>query len=278
MAGRGRIGADPRAAQPRGDAGPGRPDRVEPPLWYALGWAAHRAGASISRCDSSPRCSAECSRRLSSAAPRGWYRLRFAAAAGLLVGVGAQFVSHGHELRAYELFALVTTLFALNLARPAASRTLASNGTLAGLVAAGLMTHYFFVFSVLAALVWLWLEPELRATRLGITIFVAGGAAICLPWLPYFVEQYRQDRYWWIGSFRLATVATTPFRLFTPLLTTGTAARVVPVLFLAVVAIGAVRLSHISLAGRLFATLALGPLILAGSVWASGEHTFASGT
>ena len=255
----------------------GRVARTEstPPLWYALGWTAHQAGASIV----DVRLLSALFGALLAAAvvscARTLLPLRFATAAGLLVAVGAQFVWHGHELRAYELLALVTALFARNLARSPASRTRSNDAALAALVAIGLLTHYFFAFTVIAAALWLWLEPELRATRVRTTIFIASGAAICSPWLPYFLEQYRQDRFWWIGSFRLSTVTATPFRLFTPLLTAGAAARIVPVLFLGLVAIGAMRLSGLSLAGRLFAVLALGPLVIAGSAWASGERIFA---
>ena len=120
---------------------------------------------------------------------------------------------------------------------------------LALVVAAGLLTHYFFVFTVAAALGWLWLEPQARAIRRRSTVAIAAGAVLCTPWLPLFVEQFRRDRFWWIGPFRLREAVGAPFRLFTPLVTHGLAGRVVPVAFLALTVCGAVVLAP-PLAGR----------------------------
>jgi hypothetical protein len=146
---------------------------------------------------------------------------------------------------------------------------------LAVVVTAGLLTHYFFVFTLVAGVCWLWLEPQARATRRRASIAIAAGAAVCAPWLPYFVEQFRRNRFWWIGPFQLRQVIDTPFRLFTPLVAHGVAGRVVPFAFLGLVVCGAVALGRRSPAGRLCAMLALGPLVLSSTAWAGGLRIFA---
>ncbi len=100
----------------------GRVARTEstPPLWYALGWVVHHAGLSI---DGVRLLSVASGALLAAgvvAIARQLLPLRFAAVAGLLVAVGSEFAFHGYELRAYELFALLTAVFALALGRVAA--------------------------------------------------------------------------------------------------------------------------------------------------------------
>ena len=246
-----------------------------PPLWYVLGWLAHHAGLSI-----------EDVRLLSVAFGAGIgaatvaiaareLPLRSAAGAGLLVTVGSQFAWHGHELRAYELSALLVTLLVLALRRELERPGLRSEVPLALVCAAGLLTHYFFALSLAAAVAWLWGERQARPVRRRATVAVAGGAALCLPWLPFFVEQFRRDRYWWIGPFRLQTVVQTPLRLFTPLVDTGLAAQVVPILFVLLVAAGAFALARRSAAGRLCVVLGLAPLSTAAALWAGGLRIYA---
>jgi 4-amino-4-deoxy-L-arabinose transferase-like glycosyltransferase len=246
-----------------------------PPLWYALGWAAHHAGLSIAGVRLLSMLFAALLAASVVAIARELLPLRFAAAAGLLVAVGAQFAWHGHELRAYELLALLTALLAVTLVRSLRAPSRRNDVYLVLVVAAGLLTHYFFVFTVVAALVWVWLEPQARAIRRRSTVAFGAGALLCAPWLPMFVEQFRHDRFWWIGPFRLREAAAAPFRLFTPLVTHGLAGRVVPVAFLALTVCGAVALARRSPAGRLCALLAFGPLVLASGAWAAGFRIFA---
>ena len=246
-----------------------------PPLWYALGWAAHHAGLSINGVRLLSMLFAALLAVAVVAIARELLPLRFAVAAGLLVAVGAQFAWHGHELRAYELFALLTALLAVTLLRSLRAPSRRNDISLGVVVAAGLLTHYFFVFTVVAAFVWVWLEPHARAIRWRSTVSFVAGALSCAPWLPMFVKQFRHDRFWWIGPFRLREAAAAPFRLFTPLVSHGLAGRVVPVAFLALTVCGAVALARRSPAGRLCALLAFGPLVLASGAWATGFRIFA---
>jgi Dolichyl-phosphate-mannose-protein mannosyltransferase len=255
----------------------GRVARTEstPPLWYALGWMGHQAGLSI---DGVRLLSVASGALLAAAVVAMACRvlpLRFSAVAGLLVAVGSQFVFHGYELRAYELFALLAVLFALALGGAVREPGRRSDVYLAAAVAAGLLTHYFFVFTVAAGLCWLWLEPEARAVRRRATIAIGVGAGVCAPWLPYFVKQYRNNRFWWIGPFRLRETLGAPLRLFTPLVAHGLAGRLLPLAFLALVVAGAVALARTSATGRLCALLALGPLVFSSAAWAGGVRIFA---
>ena len=255
----------------------GRVARTEstPPLWYALGWAAHQAGLSI---DGVRLLSVVFGAVLAAAVvamARRLLPLSFAAVAGFLVAVGSEFAFHGYELRAYELLALLTVVFAFGLGRSLRQPGRRSDVCLAAAVTAGLLTHYFFVFSVAAGLCWLWVEPEARAIRRRATIAIVAGSGVCAPWLPYFVKQYRNNRFWWIGPFRLREVLGTPLRLFTPLIAHGLAGRFVPLVFLTLVVAGAVALARTSPAGRLCALLALVPLVLSSAAWAAGLRIFA---
>ena len=250
----------------------GRVARTEstPPLWYALGWVAHQAGLSI---DGVRLLSVLFAALLAAAVVAMACKvlpLRFAAVAGLLVAVGSQFAFHGYELRAYEFFAFLAVAFALALARSLREPGRGSDVYLAAAVTAGLLTHYFFVFTVAAGLCWLWLEPEARAVRRRATVAIVVGASVCAPWLPHFVKQYRHNRFWWIGPFRLRETLGAPLRLFTPLVTHGLVGRILPLAFLALVVSGAVALARASATGRLCALLALGPLVFSSAAWAAG--------
>ena len=204
-----------------------------PPLWYALAWLTHRVGVPIHDV------------RLLSVAFDGALVMLvvvfaarlvptpLAALAGGLVAVGAQFAAHGHELRAYELFALLTIVFALSLSAAAHKPSSARLAALAATAGAGTLTHYFF-FSAAAGLAWLGLERTAHAARVRASCAIAAGLALWLTWLPQFVTQYRQHRYSWIGPFRERMVIDTPLRLFTPMLTGRTAVVAATAVLLAV--------------------------------------------
>jgi hypothetical protein len=193
-----------------------------------------------------------------------------AALAGVLVAVGGQFAAAGRELRAYALLALLSVVFALVLERAAARRRGRAAAGLVLVTAAGLLTHYFFAFTLLAGALWLWLEPHARDARRRVTLALLGGVALAAPWLPFALRQYRQDRFSWIGSFDGKVVANTAFRLFTPLVH----AEWVPAACLVLVLVGAGRLARTP-QGRLFATLGLVPLAAAAALWRSGIRVYA---
>lgn len=245
-----------------------------PPLWYALGWLLHAAGVAIPDVRVLSVVAGALAAGLVVLLARAFLPLPVAALAGVLVAVGAELVQHGSELRAYELLLLLAVVFArcllAELRAPSRRRELA----LGAAVAAGGLTHYFFAFTVLAALTWLWVDGAARAVRRRATVAIVAGALVAAAWAPVMLGQYHRDRFWWIPGFRSAIAAGVPLRLFVvayvgapPALPLGLAA-------LALVALGAWRLRG-SGEGRLVGALALGPLALAALVWLAGVRIFA---
>jgi hypothetical protein len=84
-----------------------------PPLWYALAWLAHQAGVPVQ----SDRLLSVVSGALLAAAvvalAHRFVALPLATVAGLMSALGGEFVLHGAELRAYELFALLSVVLGL---------------------------------------------------------------------------------------------------------------------------------------------------------------------
>lgn len=245
-----------------------------PPLWYALAWAMHRVGVPIHDV------------RLLSVAANGllvaavvvlarrvlprWYALL----AGLLVAVGGEFSAQGRWIRAYELFALLAVVFALALVGAVERPTRLRIAGLAAVTAAGALTHYFFLFTIAAAVAWLLVEPAARGTRRRVGAALGAGLVPLVAWLPELRTQIGNHRYSWIGPFDLHQVLETPLRLFTPLTRGGVALAVSAALLAACVA-GASALWRQGSAGRLVVSLAALPLALAAVTWATGHRIYA---
>jgi hypothetical protein len=253
----------------------GRVARTEstPPLWYVLAWSLHHAGAplrdvrllSVAAGAALAVATVGLARRLVPELP--------AVLAGLLVALGEQFVAHGQELRAYELFALFVVLFALALLDEVTAPSCGREARLAAVTAAGALTHYFFLFTIAAAVAWLWLDPGARRVRIRATGAIAIAGALTFAWAPEALRQFHQNRFWWIGAFRLRPVLATPLRLFTFAFNGTAAGLVLSVAALVAVGLGAYALRRPP-AGRLVATLAFGPLLAAGAAWAAGVQIF----
>ena len=197
-----------------------------------------------------------------------------AATAGLLVALGAQLVARGHELRAYALFALLSVGFAFALeaaaARPDRLRLLA----LAAFVAAGVLTHYFFALLVVAGLVW--------ARSLRVTAACVAGLVPFLLWLPWFLDQYGNDRFTWIEDFDLLKALSVhsaffwnagPLYVATADVGLSAGEAVARVAVLVVVLAGSWALARTE-AGRLAAALAVLPVALATVLWLAGADVF----
>jgi hypothetical protein len=246
-----------------------------PPLWYALGWLLRQAGTPMQDVRLLSVAAGALLAVLVVDLARRFVPLPFAALAGLFVALGGELVDHGQELRAYELLALLSVVFArcllAEVEAPSRRRALALGAT----VAAGGLTHYFFAFSVIAALAWLWLDRDVRAVRRRATAAILIGGSVAAAWGPVMLTQFHQGRFWWIGSFRLRTVVAVPTRLFTYAYSNTTAGIAVSVVGVALVAAGCARLSRGSAAGRLVAVLALAPVAEAALVWAGGTRVFA---
>ena len=57
------------------------------------------------------------------------------------------------------------------------------------LVAVGSMTHYFFLLPLFSGLLWVWLTPHGRSTRLRVTAAASVGLVPLLLWLPIVIYQ-----------------------------------------------------------------------------------------
>lgn len=246
-----------------------------PPLWYALGWLMRQAGTPMQDVRLLSVGAGALLAALVVDLARRFVPLPFAALAGLFVALGGELVGHGQELRSYELLALLSLVLArcllAEVEAPSRRRELALGAT----VAAGGLTHYFFAFSVLAALAWLWLDRDVRAVRRRATAAILVGGSVAAAWGPVMLTQFHHGRFWWIGSFRPRTVIAVPLRLFTYAYSNTTAGIAVSAVGLALVAAGCARLSRASSAGRLVAVLALVPVAEAAGVWAGGVRIFA---
>lgn len=241
-----------------------------PPLWYALGWLVHHAGVPIVEVRLLSVLFGGLLAALVYELARTVARPGIAAFAAALAAVGWAAVYHGSELRSYELLALLATLLCLLVLRHAEQPSRRLDAALAVTVAAGLLTHYFFVYSVAAVLAWLWLDPAARQARRRATVAIAAGGLCAAPWFPAFLAQYDHDRFWWIGRFKPHVVILTPLHLFVPY-AGGTLA--FGIALLAVAAAGAAVLAR-SPRGRLVAALALAPTAVAAAAWAAGERTY----
>ncbi len=245
-----------------------------PPFWYSVAWLVHRAGAPL---QDERLLSVAFGALLSIAAVRLAQRfvpLSLAAFVGLLTALGGEFVSHGHELRAYELLALLSTAFGLCLVAELETPSRPRELRLVVVVAAGGSTHYFFAFPVVAALLWLWLDPGAARIRRRATVAVFVGSAVALCWLPLMLMQFHGNRFWWIGPFRLRTVAAVPLRLYTDAYSRQPFGLALSLLTLVVVLLGCARLVRRSAESRAVVVLALGPILLSALIWLAGHPIF----
>jgi hypothetical protein len=246
-----------------------------PPLWYTLGWLMRQAGVPIQDVRLLSVAAGALLAALVVDLARRFVSLPLAALAGLAIALGGELVGHGQELRSYELLALLSIVFARCLLAEVEAPSRRREVALGAAVAAGGLTHYFFAFSVIAALAWLWLDRDVRAVRRRATAAVLIGGGIAAAWGPVMLSQYHAGRFWWIGPFRLRTVLAVPARLFTYAYANTPPGIAVAATGALLVGFGCFRLSRASAAGRLVAVLAVAPIVEAALVWAGGMHIFA---
>jgi len=246
-----------------------------PPLWYALGWVVHRAGASLVDVRLVSVLAGALLAAVVAVLARRVVPEALAALAGVLVAFGSEPVWHGHELRAYELYALLSALFALCLIRELEHPTRGREVALAATVAAGGLTHYFFAFTVVAGLGWLLLDPGARVVRRRAASALLAGGGVAVLWAPVMLGQYHRDRFWWIGAFSGRAVLAVPLRLFTRAYSGTTLGLALSVATLAVLLLGGARVARSSAVARLVVLLALVPVGEPGVAWALGSRVFA---
>ena len=252
-----------------------RATEATPPLWYALGWLLHEVGLtpygyrffSVLFGGLLAAATYVLARRILAPVP--------AMVATAFVGLGFQFVDHGRELRAYELYALFAVLFAIVLLRAVERPDVLRLAVLAGVVAAGSLTNYFFLAFLACGVLWLWLSSVPVQTRLRASAAALVGLAAFAPWLPSAVAQYDHHHFAWIGPFKASRVLSAYWLLVAheeP--RTSVVHDLVPAATFAAVVAGAIVLWRSPGTARLVAVLAVLPVVLVAVVWAAGPEVF----
>jgi len=252
-----------------------RATEATPPLWYALGWLLHELGFSpYGYRFFSVLCGGLLAvamfllaRRLLAPFP--------AAVSTAFIAFGYQFVYHGRELRAYELYALLAVLFAIVLLRaverPSGQRLLA----LGSVVAAGSLTNYFFLVILACGLFWVLLSRAALQTRLRTSAATVAGLVLFAPWIPSAIAQYDHHHFAWIGPFKAPKVLSAYWLLVARVDPhTAVLHDLAPSLTLAAVLVAAVVLFRRPGTGRLVAVLAVLPVAITAAVWAVGPEVF----
>jgi 4-amino-4-deoxy-L-arabinose transferase-like glycosyltransferase len=253
-----------------------------PPLWYVLAWMVEQAGLPVEAARLIGLVAGALTAGLLVVYARRLLPLWAAGLAGFIVALAGQLVLRGAELRAYALYALLALTFAWLLERAAERPSHGRLAALAAVAAAGLLTHYFFVFVALAAVAWLWTTPAVRTSRLPVSVSLAAVVLPFLLWLPSLVQQVENQRFSWIGDFSLLK-AVAVYSAFgwnagplyvRDLVQIGALEGILRVaVFLAVVA-GCVLAWRLGPRGRLTAILALAPVGMVALLWLAGENLF----
>ncbi|HEY7004764.1 MAG TPA: glycosyltransferase family 39 protein [Gaiellaceae bacterium] len=264
-------------------------DRIEqtestPPLWYLLAWTVHRTGLPVEAARGIGVAAGALLAGLLVVYGRRFLPLWGAGLAGLAVAVAGPLVLRGAELRAYSLYACLALAFGWLLERAATRPRRGRLLALAAVAAAGLLTHYFFAFVLIAGLTWLWTSPLGRTARTRASLATAAGIVPFLVWTPSLAEQVENQRYSWISGFSLVKVVAVysafgwnPGPLYVAnRVDLGTGETVLRAAVFLLVVAGCVVLWGLGPRGRLTALLAVGPVALAALLWIGGENLFTS--
>ena len=125
---------------------------LHPPGFYTAGWLLDRVGVPVAWDRAISILAAMALSGLLVLYARRFVPLWGAGLAGLVSVLGWQFWRHGWELRPYSLFALTCLVFVLVLERAAERPARGRLALLTGVAVVGVMTHYFFVFTLAAGL------------------------------------------------------------------------------------------------------------------------------
>lgn len=118
-----------------------------------------------------------------------------AALAGVLAAFASQLVVHGSELRSYPMFAFACVAFALALERAAARPSPGRLALLSITVVLASLTHYFFLFTFAAGVLWLLVSGVPRAILARVGVALAIGLVPLAIWSPNWLRQYRNGVY-----------------------------------------------------------------------------------
>ncbi|HMK11962.1 MAG TPA: glycosyltransferase family 39 protein, partial [Acidimicrobiales bacterium] len=210
-----------------------------------------------------------------------------AALAGVLAAFATQLVVHGSELRSYPVLAFACVAFAVVLERAATRPSLTRLALLSITAAFASLTHYFFLFTFAAGVLWLLLSglPRTALARVGVALAI--GLVPLAIWSPNWLRQYRNGIYGTAPRpFNLGRVldlfpsllAPQPFVTDTSLVThtvTSIGAAMPVLVTLAVLVPGVLLLRHRE--GRLCGLLLVVPFALVTVLVAvTGERVFSS--
>jgi len=196
-----------------------------------------------------------------------------AALAGLIVSFASELVVHGAELRPYAMLALACVAFAFVLERAVARPDRLRFALLAGVVAAGSLTHYFFLLALAAGVLWLVTSGRERVLVRRVGVALAVGLVPLAVWSPYWLRQYHHAHYAWGPPFGWARLASFLPTLVAPDLFVSDAGRAAQVAA-SLAVIGSALLLLRRREGRLYALLVLVPFLVGAVVWAAGARVF----
>ena len=240
-----------------------------PPGFYSIAWILDRLGVPVVWDRAISVLAAMAVSALVVVYAQRMLPLWSAAFAGLATGLGWQFWRHGWELRPYSLFALTCVLFALALERAAAVPSKGRLALLAASVAAGVMTHYFFLFTLAGGVVWVYFGRSTHDMR-RIYAAIALGLLPLAVWLPAFFKQFTSGGFQTNPDFDLLSALET----YGALLVRGDVNVLVGLVVLGLVLAGALHLWRSSEAGRLCALSAVVPVAAASLVWLAGPDIY----
>ena len=199
-----------------------------------------------------------------------------AAIAGLLASFASVLVIHGSELRAYSLLAFTCAAFAVALALAVKRPDYRRLALLAGAVALGSMSHYFFLFTFAAGVVWLLTVTRDRSVLLRIGGALVVGLIPLAVWLPNWVRQYDNGLYGTAPPFSFAHVVDLLPSLFIPEQVVSKAPLILPLeVTVAVLAAAVFLLLRRPGAGRLVALCVLVPfVVITLMVWITEKRVY----
>jgi hypothetical protein len=239
-----------------------------PPGFYGLGWALHQLGVPIVWDRVISVLAAILLAGLVVLYAQRMLPLWAAGLAGLLAALGWEFWRHGWELRPYSLFALTCLVFVLALEWTAELPTTRRLALLAGATAVGSMTHFFFLFTVAAAVGWIWFLR--RRERRPVSLAIGLGLVPLLVWTPALAKQVEGGGYRANPDFDLGSVLDT----YGALLYRGSLSLVPSLLVAGLVLFGSFRLWHLSDTGQLCALCAVVPLAAPALLWLAGPDIY----
>jgi hypothetical protein len=199
-----------------------------------------------------------------------------AALAGLLASFASALVIHGAELRAYSLFAFTCIAFAFALAKAVEQPVFRRLALLAGAVALGTMSHYFFLFTFGAGVLWLLTATRERTALLRVGGALAVGLIPFVVWSPDFLRQFHNGHYGTAPRFSFAHVVELLPSLLVPVQLVQKTPEVVSIVAtLAVLAAALFLLVRRPGAGRLCAVCLLLPfVVIAVMVWITEKRVY----